>query len=94
MDVAVIGTPTGSKPPLLAIGEAKWNDTMGIAHVERLRHIRDLITQAGRYDTTSARLMCLSGTDFHDKAYAAAQTAPDIQLVNLETLYGTERPVP
>ena len=29
VDVAVIGIADGAKPPLLAIGEAKWNDTMG-----------------------------------------------------------------
>jgi hypothetical protein len=61
VDVAVVGIADGGKPPLLAIGEAKWNDTMGIAHIERLQHIRDLITQAGRYDTTHAQLICFSG---------------------------------
>lgn len=88
VDVAVIGIADGSRPPLLAIGEAKWNDTMGITHIERLQHIRDLITRAGRYDTTGTRLMCLSGAGFDDKAYAAAQTDPDVQLVDLQTLYG------
>lgn len=90
VDVAVIGIADGSRPPLLAIGEAKWNDTMGIAHIERLQHIRGLITQAGRYDTTGTRLLCLSGAGFNDKAYAAAQADPDIQLVSLEALYGME----
>jgi hypothetical protein len=61
---------------------------MGIAHIERLQHIRDLITQAGRYDTTSTRLMCLSGAGFNDKAHVAAHADPDIQLVDLEALYG------
>jgi uncharacterized protein len=90
VDVAVIGIADGSRPPLLAVGEAKWNDTMGLAHIERLRHIRELITQAGRYDTTGTRLLCLSGAGFNDKAYAAAQADPDIRLVNLEALYGME----
>lgn len=67
VDVAVIGIAEGAKPPLLAIGEAKWNDTMGAAHIERLRHIRDLITRIGRYDTTSTRLICFSRAGFNDK---------------------------
>ncbi|WP_260326727.1 hypothetical protein [Streptomyces sp. TLI_185] len=45
--MAVIGIADGGKPPLLAIGEAKWNDTMGMAHIDRLRHVRGLVSQAG-----------------------------------------------
>ncbi|MCT9935182.1 hypothetical protein N5079_33775 [Planotetraspora sp. A-T 1434] len=41
---------------------------MGIAHIERLRHIRDLIAKAGRYDTSRTRLVCFSGGGFNDKA--------------------------
>jgi hypothetical protein len=87
--VAVAGIADGhAKPPLLAIGEAKWNDTMGIAHIERLQHIRDLITQAGRYDTTHTQLICFSGAGFNDKARIAADTTPGIQLIDLAALYG------
>jgi hypothetical protein len=32
--------------------------------------------------------MCLSGAGFNEKANAAAQTDPEIQLVDLEALYG------
>ncbi|MZE77309.1 AAA family ATPase [Streptomyces xinghaiensis] len=89
IDVAVVGIADGhAKPPLLAIGEAKWNDTMGIAHIERLKHIRELIARAGRYDTTSTRLLCFSGAGFNDKAYAAAEASPSVQLVGLNSLYG------
>ncbi len=88
VDVAVIGIADGGKPPLLAIGEAKWNDTMGAAHIERLRHIHDLITRTGRYDTTGTRLLCFSGTGFNDKARAATAASPDVHLVDLPTLYG------
>jgi uncharacterized protein len=89
VDVAVVGVPDGDgKPPLLAIGEAKWNDTMGIAHIERLRHIRDRIAQSGRYDTRGTRLLCFSGAAFNDKARAAADSTGDVQLVGLDQLYG------
>jgi hypothetical protein len=71
LDVAVVGIADGhAKPPLLAIGEAEWNETMGVAHIERLMYIRDLIAQGGRYDTTRTRLLCFSGAGFNDKAHA------------------------
>jgi hypothetical protein len=73
---------------LLAIGEAKWNDTMGAAHVERLHHIRDLITRNSRYDTTDTQLICFSGAGFNDRARAAADASSDLQLIELTTLYG------
>ncbi|WP_249350143.1 hypothetical protein [Microbispora sp. H10836] len=85
VDVAVIGVADGGKPPLLAIGEAKWNDTMGIAHIERLRHIRDVIAASGRYDTTRTRLVCFSGTGFNGKALTASS---DVHLIDLPALYG------
>jgi uncharacterized protein len=87
VDVAVIGIADGAKAPLLAIGEAKWNDTIGIAHLDRLRHIRDVIARGGRYDTTHTRLICFSGAGFNDKALAAATASPDLHLVDLPQLY-------
>jgi uncharacterized protein len=87
IDVAVIGVTGGGKPPLLAIGEAKWNDVTGAAHIERLRHIRTLITAAGRYDTSRTRLLCFSGAGFNDKARSAA-AAGEVQLIDLPALYG------
>ncbi|MFE1028414.1 ATP-binding protein [Streptomyces sp. NPDC058818] len=88
VDVAVIGVADGTKPPLLAIGEAKWNDTMGIAHIDRLRRIRDVITRTSRYDTARTQLLCFSGAGFNDKARQAAATSPDVQLIDLRALYG------
>jgi hypothetical protein len=92
IDVAVIGIADGAKPPLLAIGEAKWNDTIGLGHIERLKKIRDLITKAGRYDTTGTKLLCFSGADFNGNAHAAAQDSPDVRLIDLPTLYGMRLP--
>ena len=88
VDVAVIGIADGGKPPLLAIGEAKWNDTMGIAHIERLQHIRDLIAASGRYDTSGTRLICFSGAGFDARAVDQASAAPDVHLIGLPALYG------
>ncbi len=65
---------------------AKWNDVMGADHIERLRHIRDLITKAGRYDTTATRLFCFSGAGFNDRARDLA--GADVYLIDLNTLCG------
>ncbi|MEU8398075.1 ATP-binding protein [Nonomuraea sp. NPDC048892] len=88
IDVAVIGIADGGKAPLLAIGEAKWNDTMGAAHVDRLRHIHDLITRTGRYDTSQTKLICFSGAGFNGKAHQAAASSSELRLVDLPALYG------
>ncbi|WP_067682196.1 AAA family ATPase [Nocardia miyunensis] len=86
IDVAVIGVADGGKPPLLAIGEAKWNDTMGAGHLERLGHIRDVIARNGRYDTSRTKLLCFSGAGFNRKA--AAAESDQVVLVDLPMLYG------
>ncbi|MEV5835093.1 ATP-binding protein [Nocardia sp. NPDC052112] len=86
IDVAVIGISDGGKPPLLAIGEAKWNDTVGEGHVDRLRRIRDVITRNDRYDTSRTRLLCFSGAGFNDKARTAAES-DEVTLIDLSMLY-------
>lgn len=89
VDVAAVGIPDGAvKPPLLAIGEAKWNDTMGLAHLERLRAIRETVTDAGRYDTGGTRLLCFSGAGFNDRLREAAAEAGDVHLIAAADLYG------
>jgi hypothetical protein len=88
VDIAIVGIADGAKPPLLAIGEAQWNDTMGIGTIERLQHIRALIARAGRYDTTGTRLVCFSGAGFNEKAENAARADSAIQLIGQERLYG------
>jgi hypothetical protein len=63
---------------------------MGMAHIDRLRHIRSLVSQAGRYDTTDTRLICFSGAGFSDKAHAAAEADSDVRLIDLAALYSRE----
>lgn len=91
VDVAVFGRDDGGEQ-LLAIGEAKWNDTMGLGQLERLRHIRGLL--AARDDrsasTSATRLLCFSGAGFTAELRAAAATDPLVQLVGLERLYRGE----
>ncbi|MGH3544347.1 MAG: ATP-binding protein, partial [Mycobacteriales bacterium] len=87
VDVVVVGLPDGKKTRLLAIGEAKWNETMGIEHLERLRRIQSLIAQADRYDTTQTRLVCFSGAGFTNELRTAARSSDMVQLVDLAQLY-------
>jgi len=44
LDVVVFGLADSGPEPVIAIGEAKWNEVMSMTHLDRLRHIRDLLT--------------------------------------------------
>ncbi|MEV7013055.1 hypothetical protein [Streptosporangium sp. NPDC051022] len=86
VDVAVVGHIDGGKPPLLAIGEVKWEETMGTGHLERLRRIRDLIGRSDRCDTSRTRLVCYSGSGFTTELLQTADHG-DVDLVSLDHLY-------
>lgn len=91
VDVVVTGVADGKKTPLLAIGEAKWGEVMGSAHIDRLRLIHSLISAAGRYDTTQTKLMCFSGAGFTTGLRDLAASDPRILLVDAGDLYGHRR---
>ena len=61
-----------NRAPLIAIGEAKWADTMGMGHLDRLRRIRALLTAQGRHGAVTAKLACYSGTGFTEELTTAA----------------------
>lgn len=95
VDVAVFGEDeheTTGRETLLAIGEAKWNDTMGLAHLERLRHIRNLLASRPTGATAShrTRLLCFSGAGFTDELRGIADRDRTVQLVDLNRLYEGE----
>lgn len=85
VDVVVMAVPDGSAPRVLSLGEAKWGETMGPAHVERLARIRDLLQSRG-YDTRGTRLACYSGSGFTPELREAAARR-QVVLVDLERLY-------
>jgi AAA+ ATPase superfamily predicted ATPase len=87
LDVVVFGLTDDNKTPILAIGEAKWGETMGIGHLNRLRHIRGLLAAQGRSGAAAARLVCYSGVGFTSDLEAAAEKSPEIELVGLASLY-------
>jgi uncharacterized protein len=87
VDVAVIGHAEQGKPPLLALGEAKWNEVMGVEHLERLIRARELVSGLQKYDTTRTRLVCFSGAGFTPPLASAAADGK-VDLIGLDDLYG------
>lgn len=88
LDVVVFGHDGGNgRQKLLAIGEAKWNDTMDTRHLRRLEHIRGLLRQRSDVDAEHTRLLCFSGAGFDNELRARAAASDGIQLVDLARLY-------
>jgi uncharacterized protein len=85
--VVAFGFVDQGPQPLLAIGEAKWNEMMGIKHLERLRRIRGLLIAQDRPGAATARLFCFSGVGFTDELHAEAERTADVVLVNPADLY-------
>ena len=71
----------------MAIGEAKWHETMSIAHLDRLRHIRGLLTAQGRPGAATARLLCFSGTGFTAELRDEAARSGEARLLTPADLY-------
>ena len=87
VDVAVFGAGEDDREALLAIGEAKWHETMGLGHLERLRHTRGLLTAQGRRGAAAARLLCFSGAGFSPELAHEAARSGDIRLLTPADLY-------
>jgi AAA+ ATPase superfamily predicted ATPase len=87
LDVVISGLDDDNRRPLLAIGEVKWGDVMGLGHLERLRRIRELLTRQGRWGAETAKLACFAAQGFADDLVAAAEDQDDIVLVTPADLY-------
>jgi len=87
LDVVAFGLDDDNRQPILAIGEAKWGETMGIGHLNRLRHIRSLLAAQDRPGADTAKLACYSATGFTDELRTEGDKDPAILLVNAATLY-------
>jgi hypothetical protein len=60
---------------------------MTLAHLERLRRARDLLAVKG-YDMSATRLTCYTGAGFDPDLGNAARDDADVQLIELDALYG------
>jgi hypothetical protein len=91
VDVVALG-PENDRETLLAIGEVKWHETMGLAHLDRLRHIRGLLTAQRRHGAATARLLCFSGAGFTAELGNEAARAGDVRLLTPADLYSFRIP--
>jgi uncharacterized protein len=87
VDVAAFGFDASDRQTLLAIGEVKWRETMGLAHLDRLRQVRGLLTAQGRPGAAAARLMCFSGAGFAAELVDEAARSGDVRLLTPADLY-------
>ena len=86
VDVAAFGNDADGRRVLLAIGEAKWAETIGMGHLARLRRIRDLLVHSGQPGADTARLFLFGSTDPSSQIRTAAADG-DVQLIGLKDLY-------
>lgn len=86
VDVVVLGAHDGGRRKVLALGEAKWSETMGIPQLDRLRRIRSLLAAADRFDVSRAIPVCFSGAGFTATLNREA-AAGNVVLVDLDRLY-------
>ena len=87
LDVIAFGLGDDDRQTLLAIGEVKWGETMGLPHLDRLRHLRDLLAAQGRHGAAGARLVCYGGGGFTSDLVEAADEDDAVVLVTVDALY-------
>jgi hypothetical protein len=87
VDVAVFGRREDDRDVLLAIGEAKWQESVSTGHLKRLEHIRGLLAAKGGPGAPDARLFLFGGAGFSDALTKRAATDPSVQLIGLDRLY-------
>jgi hypothetical protein len=87
IDVAAFAVDDDGREAILAVGEAKWHETMNLAHLERLRHIRGLLTAQGRHGAVTARLLCFSGAGFTAELRDEAAQSGEVRLLTPADLY-------
>lgn len=94
-EVDVLALALGERPQsprsrIAVLGEAKATAARrGMADLERLEHIRDLLATHG-HDTTAVTFLLFSLYDFHpDLTQLATRRRSDVLLVDLPALYGT-----
>ncbi|RJO74723.1 ATP-binding protein [Nocardia panacis] len=85
IDIAVFGRD-GEREQLLAIGEAKSGEPVGLGHLERLRRIRELLLERG-IASEQTRLALFGALGFTSDLLREAEADRGIQLVGLDRLY-------
>ncbi|MBV9140613.1 MAG: ATP-binding protein [Pseudonocardiales bacterium] len=86
VDIVALGDPGSAARPVLALGEATWGKQMGLAHLDRLHHIRGVLRSRRDIDVSGTKLLCASGVGFTPELRSAAAAGQAI-LVDLDRLY-------
>jgi hypothetical protein len=81
LEVVAYGLDDDNRSPILAIGEVKWGEVMGLGHLERLARIQALLVAQERYGAADARLVCYSATGFTDDLRDRAATDTGVVLL-------------
>ncbi|MEU4849162.1 AAA family ATPase [Streptomyces gilvosporeus] len=87
-DVVVRGNVGGRPGVLLSVGLARWNETMDIPHLERLRQALSDLGTSGE-DTNGAVPACYSGIGFGPEL-RAAEARGEVLLIDVDRLYHGE----
>ncbi|MFD8546084.1 ATP-binding protein [Streptomyces sp. NPDC059649] len=87
-DVVVRGSVGGVPGRLLSVGLARWNETLDVHHLERLRHIMSLLAASGEYARQTVPA-CYSGVGFSSEL-RAAEGRGEVVLVGADRLYHGE----
>ena len=86
IDVAAFGNDADGQRVLLAIGGAKWAETIGMGYLARLRRIRNLLVHSGQAGADTARLFLFGSADPSSQIRTAA-AGGDVQFIGLKDLY-------
>jgi len=86
IDVAAFGNDLDGRRVLLAIGEAKWAETIGMGHLARLRRIRELLIRTGQPGAETAELLLFGAAEPAPQLRASAANG-EVQLIGLNDLY-------
>jgi AAA+ ATPase superfamily predicted ATPase len=89
LDLVALGDPPVGNlaRPLLAIGEAKWGEPLGLGQLARLEQARELLRTRSGIDAADTRLVLASAAGFGADLVAAAAARTDIVLVDPARLY-------
>jgi hypothetical protein len=83
--VAADDAETPGQRTVLALGEAKSGERIGRRHLRRLDDVRLALG-----DRAAGARLLLFGVDFTDSVRAAARDREDVEVVDLERLYGID----
>lgn len=86
VDVVVLAPAAAGEPRrIIALGEAKWGDTLDRRQLDRLRRVRDLLAVKG-YDTRETVLVGYGGAGA-DPAWKSGSAGDRVLLIGLDQLY-------